>query len=124
MITPRVACLARDPFDREDWLFELKRDGLGRLQKQMGRVRSSSTRNEFIKRFPPIVEALAALERSAILDGEQTCSPGQLSKNLKFRVPGHLFNFEQSRDRKSTILDLRRNDGHTEKLDCTLRVDR
>ena len=27
MITPMVARLLRDPFDREDWFFELKWDG-------------------------------------------------------------------------------------------------
>jgi ATP-dependent DNA ligase len=27
MITPMVAKLVRDPFDREGWLFELKWDG-------------------------------------------------------------------------------------------------
>jgi ATP-dependent DNA ligase len=27
MVTPMVAQLVRDPFDREDWSFELKRDG-------------------------------------------------------------------------------------------------
>ena len=28
MITPMVARLVRDPFDRDGWLFELKWDGL------------------------------------------------------------------------------------------------
>ena len=73
MITPMVARLVRDPFDREGWLFELKWDGFRAIAETDGarKVRLYSRRqNDFARRFPPIAEALAGLERPAILDGE------------------------------------------------------
>ena len=73
MITPMVARLVQDPFDREGWLFELKWDGFRAIAETDGarKVRLYSRRqNDFVRRFPPIAEALAGLERPAILDGE------------------------------------------------------
>jgi ATP-dependent DNA ligase len=60
MITPMVARLVRDPFDRDGRLFELKWDGLRAIAETDGEggVRLYSRRhNDFKKRFPPIVEA-------------------------------------------------------------------
>ena len=73
MITPMVARLVRDPFDREGWLFELKWDGFRAIAETDGQGTIklySRNHNDFKKRFPPIVEALAELKRPAILDGE------------------------------------------------------
>jgi len=36
MITPMVALLVRDPFDREGWLFELKWDGFRTIAETDG----------------------------------------------------------------------------------------
>ena len=73
MITPMVARLVSDPFDREGWLFELKWDGFRAIaERDHGGHVSIYSRNhkDFSTRFPPIVEALSALKRPAILDGE------------------------------------------------------
>lgn len=73
MITPMVARLVREPFDRAGWLFELKWDGFRAVAETdgQGAVKLySRNQNDFKKRFPAIAEALAELKRPAILDGE------------------------------------------------------
>ena len=73
MITPMVARLVRDPFDREGWLFELKWDGFRAIAERDhgGHVSLySRNKNDIKKRFPAIVDALTALKRPVILDGE------------------------------------------------------
>ena len=73
MITPMVARLLTEPFDREDWFFELKWDGFRAIAERdhAGHV-SLYSRNyrDFAKRFPPIVEAISALKRAAFLTGK------------------------------------------------------
>jgi bifunctional non-homologous end joining protein LigD len=76
MITPMLAHLVRESFDREDWLFELKWDGFRAIAERGhgGHVSLySRNQNDFKKRFPSLVEALAALKRPVILDGENRC---------------------------------------------------
>ena len=73
MITPMVARLVRDPFDRDGWLFELKWDGFRAVAETdpSGDVKLYSLKHsDFRKRFPLIVDALAELETQAIFDGE------------------------------------------------------
>jgi bifunctional non-homologous end joining protein LigD len=73
MITPMVARLVRDPFDREGWLFELKWDGFRAIAETdgQGAVKLySRNQNDFKKRFPPIAQALAELGCTTIFDGE------------------------------------------------------
>src|SRR5262245_9011850 len=73
MITPMVARLVKEPFDRDGWLFELKWDGFRAIAETASNssLRLYSRRhNDFTKRFPPIAYALAELKTKAILDGE------------------------------------------------------
>ena len=73
MITPMVALLVRDPFDREGWLFELKWDGFRTIAETDGTdgvKLYSRNQSDFKKRFPPITDALANLKNVVILDGE------------------------------------------------------
>jgi bifunctional non-homologous end joining protein LigD len=73
MITPMVARLVQDPFDREGWLFELKWDGFRAIAETDGQGATklySRNHNDFKKRFPPIAQALGELGRPTILDGE------------------------------------------------------
>jgi bifunctional non-homologous end joining protein LigD len=73
MITPMVAKLVKEPFDREGWFFELKWDGFRAIAETStnGDPKLYSRRhNSFSKRFPLIVDALAELKTPAILDGE------------------------------------------------------
>ena len=52
MITPMVARLVRDPFDRQGWLFELKWDGFRAMAEILkGQWLYSRNRNDFKKRF-------------------------------------------------------------------------
>ncbi len=71
MITPMVARLVRDPFDREGWLFELKWDGFRAIAEKdkLGVRLYSRNQNDFTKRFPVIAQAVKALD-NVILDGE------------------------------------------------------
>jgi bifunctional non-homologous end joining protein LigD len=73
VITPMVAKLVKEPFDRNGWIFELKWDGFRAIAEteSSGSLRLYSRRhNDFTKRFPPIVHALAELKTKAVLDGE------------------------------------------------------
>jgi bifunctional non-homologous end joining protein LigD len=73
MITPMVARLVPDPFDREGWLFELKWDGFRTIAETDGTnglKLYSRNQSDFKSRFPPIADALANLKEPAILDGE------------------------------------------------------
>jgi bifunctional non-homologous end joining protein LigD len=73
LITPMAARLVKDPFDREDWFFELKWDGFRAIAEtdyEGGVKPYSRNHRDFNKRFPLIVEALAALKTQAIFDGE------------------------------------------------------
>ena len=73
MITPMVARLVPDPFDREGWLFELKWDGFRAIAETdgQGAVKLySRNHNDFKKRFRPVAQALGELGRPTILDGE------------------------------------------------------
>jgi bifunctional non-homologous end joining protein LigD len=72
MITPMVARLVRDPFDREGWFFELKWDGFRAIAETDGAGKVSlysRKQNGFNKRFPTIAAALAELGHPAIVDG-------------------------------------------------------
>src|SRR5262249_9042751 len=73
MITPMVAKLVKEPFDREGWLFELKWDGFRAIAETSvnGELKLySRNHNDLTKRFPPIADALRELKIQAILDGE------------------------------------------------------
>lgn len=73
MITPMVARQVPDPFDRDGWLFELKWDGFRAIAETDGTngvKLYSRNQKDFKKRFPPIADALANLNKAAIFDGE------------------------------------------------------
>jgi bifunctional non-homologous end joining protein LigD len=73
MITPMVAKLVKEPFDRDGCLFELKWDGFRAIAEASANGEPklySRNHNDFKKRFPPIAAALAELKTQAILDGE------------------------------------------------------
>jgi bifunctional non-homologous end joining protein LigD len=70
---PMLATLAEKPFDNDDWLFELKLDGIRAIAVRQGMKLDMWTRNgkDLTRRFPTIAGALAALPVEAvILDGE------------------------------------------------------
>jgi len=73
MITPMVARLVRDPFDRPSWLFELKWDGFRAIAETDGKGKVdlySRNHNSFNERFPVVVQEIAKLKHEVIFDGE------------------------------------------------------
>ncbi|HEX4997089.1 MAG TPA: DNA ligase D [Terriglobia bacterium] len=72
-VRPMLATLGEKPFDNDDWLFELKLDGVRALVVKNGDKLDLWTRNQksMTRRFPTLADALLALPaNSAILDGE------------------------------------------------------
>lgn len=67
-----LATLVKEPFDSEEWLFEVKWDGFRALAFiQDGKVAlKSRNRLLFNQKFPPIYDSLKKIKGSAILDGE------------------------------------------------------
>ena len=61
-----------EPFDNEDWVFEIKHDGYRALAfVQDGEVELISRNNlSFNKQFAPVVESLKKMKHNAVLDGE------------------------------------------------------
>uniref|UniRef100_C6E8Q6 DNA ligase (ATP) n=1 Tax=Geobacter sp. (strain M21) TaxID=443144 RepID=C6E8Q6_GEOSM len=71
-LTPMLARSAAEPFDDPDWLFEIKLDGYRAIAEiEDGEALLYSRNNlSFNKRFPAIVQSLASLPVTAVLDGE------------------------------------------------------
>jgi bifunctional non-homologous end joining protein LigD len=97
-IKPMLATLVKAPFDRPEWLFEVKWDGYRALAEiRDGRV-SLYTRNQISlkQKFFPITESLRKFGFEAVLDGEivvvdQQGRPDfQLLQNYPKAGSGHL----------------------------------
>jgi len=71
-IVPMLATLIDEPFDDQEWLFEVKWDGfraLAFIEKGKVQLKSRSD-HSFNRQFPEIVKNLENTKRTAILDGE------------------------------------------------------
>ncbi len=72
-VEPMLATPGEKPFDNDNWLFELKLDGVRALVMKNGSKLDMWTRNakSMTKRFPALAEAIRGLvPDTAILDGE------------------------------------------------------
>ena len=71
-IEPMLCTLVDEPFDRENWLFEMKWDGYRAIgAKREGKVQLYSRNNlDFREKFAEITEALAELPDDTVIDGE------------------------------------------------------
>lgn len=71
-ITPMLASLVPEPFDNEDWIFEIKWDGYRALAYCKGKNVELFSRNQtsFTETYYPVTEALQALGLKAVFDGE------------------------------------------------------
>lgn len=71
-VAPMLATLVDEPFDRDDWLFEIKWDGYRAIGAKQGQNVQLHSRNQldFSNRFPRVVEALRNLKDDVVLDGE------------------------------------------------------
>ena len=72
-VSPMLATLSTDPFDGDDWVFELKLDGIRAIVIKDGtnvEIRSRNDRS-LTMRFPGLVRELRAISAdSAVIDGE------------------------------------------------------
>jgi bifunctional non-homologous end joining protein LigD len=71
-VQPMLATLADEPFNNDDWLFEIKWDGYRAVNylKDGGARLFSRNLSEFTSRYLPVTEALQTLDLNAILDSE------------------------------------------------------
>jgi bifunctional non-homologous end joining protein LigD len=71
-IKPMLATLTDKPFDREDWIYEIKWDGYRAISYlSNGKVNLLSRKMlSFNEKFPVIVDALKAWKIKAVVDGE------------------------------------------------------
>lgn len=73
IITPMLAFLIKEPFDKKGWLFEIKWDGYRAITKIQNHEVKILSRNQesFNTRFPKLVKDMQKMELdSAVLDGE------------------------------------------------------
>lgn len=71
-VKPMLATLVDAPFDRQDWLFEIKWDGYRAIASKHHDKIELYSRNQtnFLDKYPPVVEALHKLKHDVVLDGE------------------------------------------------------
>lgn len=71
-IKPMFATLVKEPFDKENWIFEIKWDGYRAIAElNKGKVKLySRNQNSFNEMFKPICDELKQLKIGAVLDGE------------------------------------------------------
>ncbi len=69
---PMLATLTDEPFDDPDWIFETKWDGFRAVAVAAPGQAALYSRNgnDISKKYPAICEALAAIKKEAVLDGE------------------------------------------------------
>jgi bifunctional non-homologous end joining protein LigD len=67
-----LTTLVDEPFDHEDWLFEIKWDGYRALGSAINGSADLHSRNDisFAERYTPVIHALEQLEVDAVIDGE------------------------------------------------------
>ena len=71
-VSPMLATLVNEPFDSEDWLFEVKWDGyrtIGRVMKDKTELFSRNGKS-FTDKYYPITESLKKWKFKAVIDGE------------------------------------------------------
>jgi bifunctional non-homologous end joining protein LigD len=71
-IEPMLATLVDQPFDSEEWLYEIKWDGYRAVAFMLGKTIDLKSRNDksFAEKFYPIYDELKKLKLDAVLDGE------------------------------------------------------
>ena len=71
-VQPMLCTLAKEPFNQEGWLFEIKWDGWRAIgSKHRGKIELySRNQKDFTGKFPPIVEALRLFSHDVVVDGE------------------------------------------------------
>jgi ATP-dependent DNA ligase len=82
-VEPMAATLTQERFNRPDWIFEQKFDGIRVLAFKQGRGVRLFSRNRLPLNYPTVIEALADLPASeVILDGEVTHAGGGVTYHV------------------------------------------
>ncbi|HET7898441.1 MAG TPA: DNA polymerase ligase N-terminal domain-containing protein, partial [Flavisolibacter sp.] len=71
-IAPMLATLVEEPFNNDDWIFEIKWDGYRAVAYCNKAKVELLSRNQksFTKKYEPVAKALAGLKLEAVFDGE------------------------------------------------------
>lgn len=71
-VKPMLCTLIEEPFDKDNWLFEIKWDGYRAIASKKKDEVALYSRNalDFSAKFAPVYEAIRDLEHDVILDGE------------------------------------------------------
>lgn len=71
-VSPMLATLVDEPFDKKDWYFEIKWDGYRAIAAKDGDKTELYSRNQqdFSTKFPAIFDAVKNLSADVVLDGE------------------------------------------------------
>ncbi len=90
IVQPMLATLVEKPFNNEDWLFELKLDGMRAIAVKNGADVDMWTRNakKLAHRFPTLAKAFQGLPvETAILDGEIVALDGRGHSKFELLQP-------------------------------------
>jgi bifunctional non-homologous end joining protein LigD len=72
-VKPMLCTLVDEPFDGDEWLFEMKWDGfraIGVHHQDNVTLSSRTNKQDFTDHYPPVAEALRRIEHDVIVDGE------------------------------------------------------
>ncbi|HEX7963128.1 MAG TPA: DNA ligase D [Candidatus Saccharimonadales bacterium] len=71
-VKPMLSTLVDEPFNRRDWLFEIKWDGYRAIGSKHGKKIELYSRNgiDFTGKYAPVAEALSDFKHDVIVDGE------------------------------------------------------
>jgi bifunctional non-homologous end joining protein LigD len=71
-VSPMLATVADEPFDKKDWIFEIKYDGYRAITEiESGKVKIySRNKISYNQKFSPVVQSLQKFPGNAVLDGE------------------------------------------------------
>jgi bifunctional non-homologous end joining protein LigD len=83
---PQLATLANEPFDNQDWLFEVKYDGYRALANIHQNKVELVSRNgiSFNKKYPEIVSTLQQIDNDMVLDGEVVVEDAKGKSNFQW----------------------------------------
>ena len=101
-ISPMLATLVDEPFDNDEWLFEVKWDGyrtIGFISKDKTTLSSRNSKS-FTEKYYPITESLKKWNFNAVIDGEIIVindkgfgiqQPSELEKRIGWRTDAVCF---------------------------------
>lgn len=112
IVNPMLCTLVEEPFDREDWLFEIKWDGYRAIAtKHGGNVSLQSRNHKDFSKYAPVVEAVRSLKHDVIFDGEITVVDKTGASHFEW-MQNYLRNGDSEGHLQYQIFDILWCDGH------------